>query len=95
MNKIAVVLFSGLGYGYDQKEVEVTTDQGSLISLMYFATRVNPALKPYRWYKEHVLVGARVNWPFIADNDIQLTLDPKVMSLPINRGKSDESNNQY
>jgi len=49
----------GLGSGYDEKEVEVITDQGNLTSLMYFATRINSALKPYRWYKEHVLVGAR------------------------------------
>ncbi|GHC21260.1 gamma-glutamylcyclotransferase family protein [Aidingimonas halophila] len=51
----------GLGSGYDAKEIEVTTDQGSLTALMYFATYVDPALKPYVWYKEHVLIGAREN----------------------------------
>ena len=49
----------GLGFGYDEKVVEVITEQGKLNILMYFATRVNSSLKPYCWYKEHVLIGAR------------------------------------
>ncbi|MCG2582150.1 MAG: gamma-glutamylcyclotransferase [Marinobacter sp.] len=51
----------GLGSGYDEKEVEVTTDQERLTALMYFATTVDPQLKPYQWYQKHVLVGAREN----------------------------------
>jgi len=49
----------GLRFGYDEKVVEVITEQGKLNILMYFATRVNSSLKPYCWYKEHVLIGAR------------------------------------
>ena len=49
----------GLGSGYDVKEIEVTTAQGNLTALMYFATQVDSARKPYLWYKEHVLIGAR------------------------------------
>lgn len=51
----------GLGSGYDEKEVEVSTDQELLTALMYFATNKDQQLKPYHWYKEHVLVGAREN----------------------------------
>lgn len=49
----------GLGAGYDLKEVAVVAPQGALSAFLYFATRVDPDLKPYSWYKEHVLIGAR------------------------------------
>lgn len=51
----------GLGSGYDEKRVNMISDEGELAALMYVATRTNPALQPYHWYKEHVLVGARDN----------------------------------
>jgi len=51
----------GLGSGYEIKKVEVTTDQGILTAFMYYATQTTPRFKPYRWYKQHVLVGAREN----------------------------------
>lgn len=59
--KTALDRKEGLGSGYDEKEVEVTTDQGRLTALIYFATNTDSQLKPYRWYKEHVLIGARKN----------------------------------
>ena len=34
------------------------TPSGKVSALMYFATKVDSSLKPYCWYKEHVLVGA-------------------------------------
>ncbi|MDP2816635.1 MAG: gamma-glutamylcyclotransferase family protein [Rectinemataceae bacterium] len=52
----------GLGSGYDEKDVKVVTaEEKTLRSKMYFATEVDSSLKPYHWYKEHVLVGARDN----------------------------------
>ncbi|WP_254432231.1 gamma-glutamylcyclotransferase [Aquisalimonas sp. 2447] len=60
-DKTALDRKEGLGSGYDEKEVEVTTAQGQLTALIYFATNTNSQLKPYRWYKEHVLIGARKN----------------------------------
>lgn len=52
----------GLGTGYDEKEVEVVTADGrSLSARMYVATDIDPLRKPYRWYKRHVLTGAREN----------------------------------
>ena len=57
--KLSLDSMEGLRFGYDEKVVEVITEQGKLNILMYFATRVNSSLKPYCWYKEHVLIGAR------------------------------------
>lgn len=51
-----------LGFGYDEKEVKVVTDDGEFFAcLMYFATDVDAVLKPYCWYKQHVLTGACEN----------------------------------
>lgn len=50
----------GLGNGYQIKTVRVTTDDGSTLqAFTYYATHIDPSLKPYHWYKEHVLRGAR------------------------------------
>ena len=50
-----------LGFGYDEKQVELRTGTGSLQAWMYYATRINDSLKPFHWYKDHVLIGAREN----------------------------------
>lgn len=50
-----------LGFGYDEKQVELKTEQGTLHAWMYYATRINNSLKPFHWYKDHVLIGAREN----------------------------------
>lgn len=50
----------GLGFGYDLKTVDLRTAEGSTVSaLAYFATRTDSALRPFAWYKTHVLTGAR------------------------------------
>jgi cation transport regulator ChaC len=52
----------GLGFGYAEKQVNVKTRLGrSLEAMTYFALRVDPHLKPFHWYKQHVLIGAREN----------------------------------
>ncbi len=49
----------GLGQGYDEKWVEVQTDDGvAVTAVTYIATHIEAGLKPYTWYLEHVLVGA-------------------------------------
>lgn len=49
----------GLGSGYEYKTVTVRlTDGGSVSAFTYYATHLDPARKPYAWYKEHVLRGA-------------------------------------
>lgn len=50
----------GLGKGYAEKTVSVTGLDGMIYSaLTYYATDIVHGLKPYHWYKEHVVRGAR------------------------------------
>ena len=52
----------GLGYGYEEKDVLIKLKNGSDIeAFTYYATNIDPALKPFDWYKEHVLRGAWEN----------------------------------
>ncbi len=50
----------GLGAGYEQRQVSVTLADGQeRHAQIYYATDVDESLKPYDWYREHVLIGAR------------------------------------
>ncbi len=50
----------GLGKGYEIKQVALRLEQGGSVSAFtYYATDIHPDLRPYQWYKEHVLRGAR------------------------------------
>ncbi|MCW4186629.1 MAG: gamma-glutamylcyclotransferase [Candidatus Thiodiazotropha lotti] len=50
----------GLGNGYEEKQVTLVTGSGDSISAFtYYATHIDSLLKPYSWYKHHVLSGAR------------------------------------
>lgn len=52
----------GLGYGYKEKNVTLITESGeTIVAITYYATNIDPELKPYHWYKHHVLTGAREN----------------------------------
>lgn len=52
----------GLGTGYQQKSVEVVTaDRRVVVAFTYCATDIDPQLKPFHWYKAHVLQGCRDN----------------------------------
>jgi len=52
----------GLGFGYEERVVEVTSTEGGVLqATMYYAKKLDPSLKPYYWYKEHVLKGAKEN----------------------------------
>jgi gamma-glutamylcyclotransferase len=49
----------GLGNGYDQHDVLVTTKSGEThTATTYIATHKEPALWPYHWYKALVIAGA-------------------------------------
>lgn len=55
-------VIEGLGLGYEEKAVTVVLDNGGKVeALAYYAITVNPLLKPFNWYKEHVLRGAIEN----------------------------------
>lgn len=52
----------GLGSGYEEKIVVVTSSMGeSFEATTYYATNIDSSRKPYHWYKEHVLRGAKEN----------------------------------
>ena len=42
--------------------MKILLDNGTAIeAFIYYATNINPELKPFDWYKEHVLRGAKEN----------------------------------
>ena len=54
--------FEGLGRGYFEKYVTVELDCGSTVqAVTYYANpkKTKHGLKPYTWYKRHVLKGAK------------------------------------
>jgi len=49
----------GLGFGYEEKTVTLVSAAGREVeAFTYYATSIDPALRPYHWYKEHVVRGA-------------------------------------
>lgn len=59
-DKLVLDEYEGLGQGYEEKMVQVELINGEIIEAMtYYATRIDPALKPLDWYKRHVIHGAR------------------------------------
>lgn len=60
IEKTALDKAEGLGFGYDQKQVIVISDDSSFIeAVTYTATIFDDSLKPYSWYINHILVGAQ------------------------------------
>jgi gamma-glutamylcyclotransferase len=52
--------FEGLHRGYEAWDILVRLDDGTTVTAFtYRATRIDPALRPFDWYREHVLTGAR------------------------------------
>lgn len=53
----------GLGYGYEEKYVYVNLldEEREIRAFTYYATNINDSLKPYHWYKDFVVSGAREN----------------------------------
>lgn len=49
----------GFGAGYNEKFIHVFDTKGRAVrAITYWATAINKRLKPFTWYKQHVLVGA-------------------------------------
>ena len=70
--KSALDRAEGLGRGYDQKDATVILNGDAVVVLVHVATKVDPALKPYTWYKALVLAGAQecgLPAPYIASLD--------------------------
>ncbi len=54
--------FEGLGRGYDETVITLVDHNEQSVDVnLYIATHTDPLLKPYHWYKQHVLVGAIEN----------------------------------
>lgn len=50
----------GLGQGYEKKKVTVDSAEGESVDVFsYFATQINDSLRPFSWYKKHVVEGAQ------------------------------------
>jgi gamma-glutamylcyclotransferase len=49
----------GLGQGYGERLVKVSTHAGHLRAMIYYATSIRPRLRPYDWYRDLVVAGAR------------------------------------
>ncbi len=58
-DKPALDTAEGLGWGYQQVQLEVQSDIGPLLALSYQATNIDHGTRPYDWYKALVLSGAR------------------------------------
>jgi hypothetical protein len=49
-----------LGYGYEEKMVEVESQSGEIFEAsLYYAIKIEASLKPYSWYLNHVVIGAK------------------------------------
>jgi gamma-glutamylcyclotransferase len=57
-DKAALDRAEGKGYGYDALDIEVTAPTGPAVMLTYIATKKKAGLRPYDWYRRHVLNGA-------------------------------------
>jgi AIG2 family protein len=56
--RAALETAEGLGRGYQEELVEVITTEGTCDAITYIATRKEPVLRPYHWYKALVVAGA-------------------------------------
>jgi gamma-glutamylcyclotransferase len=49
----------GLGQGYGERVVNVLTRTGKGTAVIYYATSIDPGIRPYDWYRDLVVAGAR------------------------------------
>ena len=58
-DKVVLDRYEGLGNGYEDRQVSIVVPGGeTIIASTYVATHIDSSLKPFHWYKEHVLRGA-------------------------------------
>ena len=67
----------GRGKGYEEKSVKVTTPAGHVDATAYIATKKEPALRPYHWYKALVVAGAAEHGLPAAYVEWLRTVEPK------------------
>ena len=60
--KSVLDVYEGLGVEYRDALIPIRLPNGdSAEALIYYATNLNPRLRPFHWYKEHVVRGAEEN----------------------------------
>ena len=59
--KLSLDKHEGLGKGYHTEEIKLITDQGEIGAYTYVAddSAIDDSIRPYSWYKELVVEGAR------------------------------------
>lgn len=57
--KSALDRAEGLNKGYDEVEVEVLCDGRQVAATTYRATNIDPAIRPFTWYRALVIAGAK------------------------------------
>ena len=79
----------GLGSGYEQKQVWVEMQEGVPVqAFTYYATLIDASLKPFDWYKTHVLIGAREH-DLPAEYIRQIEAIPSIEDADVERHKSE------
>jgi hypothetical protein len=59
-DRLSLDRYEGLHCGYEARDIRVRLEDGSMLAAFtYCATLIDPALRPFDWYLEHVLRGAR------------------------------------
>lgn len=59
-DKAVLDSIEGLGAGYAEKRVSLLRQRGGwTTALTYYATDIDATLKPFCWYRHHVISGAR------------------------------------
>ncbi|MES9990389.1 MAG: gamma-glutamylcyclotransferase family protein [Candidatus Thiodiazotropha sp.] len=58
-DRVRLDRIEGVGKGYERKAVEIVTPLGKpLAAYTYYATHIDATLKPFDWYRHHVITGA-------------------------------------
>ena len=84
--------FEALGAGYEHEILSVSTGTGALEALAYIAQahHTDPGLKPFHWYKQLVIAGAKLHQfppPYIASiAAVDSTSDPDAERAAQNLG---------
>lgn len=54
--------YEGVGVEYCDQFIKVAAPTGNMVeALIYYASNLQPQIKPFHWYKQHVLRGAEEN----------------------------------
>ena len=64
----------GKGYGYDSITIDIELGKKIIQADSYIATSIDETLKPFDWYKNHVLYGAK-------ENDLESEYIEKIKSV--------------